>query len=30
MGWSLLEISPLELTLEDVFQALTMRKESAA
>jgi ABC-2 type transport system ATP-binding protein len=30
MGWSLLELSPLELTLEDVFQALTKRKESAA
>lgn len=28
-GWGLLELSPLELTLEDVFQALT-RKESAA
>jgi ABC-2 type transport system ATP-binding protein len=30
MGWSLLELSPLELTLEDVFQALTQRKESVA
>ncbi|HEY3398545.1 MAG TPA: ABC transporter ATP-binding protein [Armatimonadota bacterium] len=28
-GWGLLELSPLELTLEDVFQALT-QKESAA
>ncbi len=28
-GWGLLELSPLEMTLEDVFHALT-RKESAA
>ena len=28
-GWGLLELSPLELTLEDVFQALT-KKEGAA
>jgi ABC-2 type transport system ATP-binding protein len=30
MGWSLLELSPLEFTLEDVFSSLTQRKESAA
>jgi ABC-2 type transport system ATP-binding protein len=30
MGVGLLELSPLDLTLEDVFQALTKRKESAA
>lgn len=29
-GWGLLELSPLEMTLEDVFRALTRKKESAA
>ncbi len=29
-GWGLLEFSPLEMTLEDVFRALTQKKESVA
>ena len=29
-GWGLLELAPLEMTLEDVFHALTQQKGSAA